>query len=136
RLPARRRSAAPLRARSASTTDRNGTPGRGAGSRSTGRGGSGVRRGGALLTDFLPERREALAQRLRRGIACARPDAHDHVHRRDRVLMKTEGLANDAADAVARHGAARGPHRSRAPEARAAGLIGRNGQRTAYVTDP
>ena len=74
---------------------------RGAGSRSTGRFGSGAWQRGALLVHFFPERNEARVQFGRGCIFSLGSCADNQVDGRQLMLMQSERLADDTADPVA-----------------------------------
>src|SRR5271170_3075529 len=103
--------------------DKSGSAGPAAGSRSTGTHGSGVRRGRASCRDFLPQRLETRVQRLGSSAPGARARTHDQIDGGNFALVQPEGLANDAANAVARDPAARHPYGHRQPQARRVQLI-------------
>jgi hypothetical protein len=87
-----------------------------------------------LLTDFLPQRLEAAAQRLRTRLPCGRTRAHHHIDRRELVLMHPERLADDAAETIACDRIACSAHGDRQAEARCSRWIHRYSQREQCIT--
>src|ERR1700753_1503326 len=93
-----------------------------------------MRRRGALVSHFLPQRKQALAQLRAGGIARATAGAHHEIHSGEIMLVQSKGLTNRAAQTIALNGTPGVLDRDGQSQARSANVIGFRSHREKSIT--